>query len=360
MSAGTDVISYTVNNSCGTAVASKTVTINPLPVAGTITGPANVCTGNSIVLADASPGGVWTSSSAGVTIAGGVVTGVAAGTDTIKYTVTNSCGVVHAATTISVNTLPDIGTISGVDTICTGISLPMLDAVTGGVWSISNDHITITGAGMITAVSPGLDTITYARTNTCGTTTTSHAVDVKTGPVAGIVTGGTSICAGAKDTLAGTPLGGSWSSSNANATVTSIATGVIITGVSAGADTIIYTISNECGPAAAVFPITVLGTNVCDSVTGVAPSPSTGSGQAGAVLRVWPNPNQGVFTVILSSNTDEPIQVVVTNLVGEKVREVITTTNKATEIQLNNAAGVYFVTASDKQGNYVAKVVFTQ
>ena len=37
ISAGTSVISYTVSNSCGTVAATTIVTVNPLPIAGSIT-----------------------------------------------------------------------------------------------------------------------------------------------------------------------------------------------------------------------------------------------------------------------------------------------------------------------------------
>jgi hypothetical protein len=55
---------------------------------------------------------------------------------------------------------------------------------------------------------------------------------------------------------------------------------------------------------------------------------------------------------------DEPVQITVTNIVGEKIKELTTLTNKATEIKLNDAAGVYFINASTANGTYVAKVVF--
>ena len=168
-------------------------------------------------------------------------------------------------------------------------------------------------------------------------------------PLAGIITGGASICVGTKDTLTGTPLGGDWSSSNTNATVTTIATGVVISGVSSGADTIIYTLTNECGPTVAVFPILV-----CDMTGVTSPRPSP---EEREMLRVWPNPNEGVFTVMLSSLLDEPVQLVITNIVGEKVKEITTTSNKATELKLNEAAGVYFVSAFTAMGNYVVKVM---
>jgi len=279
VSAGTDIISYTINNSCGAISATKTVTINPLPVAGTIAGPSNVCIGDSIVLADLALGGVWSSitlaASVGSTgsLFGGVVSGVSAGVDTIKYTVTNGCGTAFTSKTVTVNPLPEAGTILGIDSICLGITFPLADTATGGIWNSSNGRISISGAGIINAVSPGADTITYAVTNTCGTATTSYIIAVKTGPVAGVITGGATICSGSKDTLTGSPTGGGWSSSNGNATVTPVANGIVITGVSAGADTIAYTMTNECGGSVAIFPVTVYTIDECDSMTGVTTPP---------------------------------------------------------------------------------------
>src|ERR1035437_7386936 len=56
-SAGTTVITY--NTSGGSATV--TVTVNLLPSA--ITGPTSVCSGSTIVLSNAVPGGIWRCSS---------------------------------------------------------------------------------------------------------------------------------------------------------------------------------------------------------------------------------------------------------------------------------------------------------
>jgi len=109
----------------------------------------------------------------------------------------------------------------------------------------------------------------------------------------------------------------------------------------------------ECSGAGAVLPMTVLAVNQCNERV---PSSSTGSGQAGEVLHIWPNPSDGTFSVLLSSDVDEPVQILISNIVGEKVREVSGVTNKAMEIKLNDAVGVYFINASTAKGNYVRKV----
>jgi hypothetical protein len=90
ISAGTSTISYIT----GTGNATAVVTVNGAPVA-TITGYSTVCVGHTITLAGAPTSGVWTSSTpskATVVLGTGVVTGVATGTDTIKYKVSGACG----------------------------------------------------------------------------------------------------------------------------------------------------------------------------------------------------------------------------------------------------------------------------
>ena len=73
-------------------------------------------------------------------------------------------------------------------------------------------------------------------------------------------------------------------------------------------------------------------------------------------VRVYPNPSRGTFTLDLVTENDEPVMVVVTNIIGKKVKEFTTTTNKITEVQLNTAPGIYLLTASTSNGRYVAKV----
>jgi hypothetical protein len=77
--------------------------VNPLPSAGTITGGTSVCETHTLALSNSVTGGAWTSSSGNATVSGtGVVTGVTAGTATISYTVTNSCGSASATSIITI------------------------------------------------------------------------------------------------------------------------------------------------------------------------------------------------------------------------------------------------------------------
>ena len=105
VASGSATISYTVINSCGPVSATRTLTISPAPAAGTISGAGSVCVGTSAILTPSMGGGVWSAISPNATISAGVVTGVTAGMDTIKYAVTNSCGTAIASFPVQVNSL---------------------------------------------------------------------------------------------------------------------------------------------------------------------------------------------------------------------------------------------------------------
>jgi hypothetical protein len=115
VTAGSATVTYIVTNSCGSDTATKAVTVNPLPVPGTITGPVSLCIGTSSAPLTATvPGGTWSSvpTSTATITSGGIVFGVAGGTATISYSVTNICGIAAATTTATVLTTP-VATLTG-------------------------------------------------------------------------------------------------------------------------------------------------------------------------------------------------------------------------------------------------------
>jgi len=98
LAGGVDTLLYTITNSCGLQGTSRSVvTVNPAPNAGTISGPSSVVIGSSITLTNTGASGAGAWSNAFTTIStvssAGVVRGRAAGLDTIRYRVSNSCGV---------------------------------------------------------------------------------------------------------------------------------------------------------------------------------------------------------------------------------------------------------------------------
>ncbi|PQJ10742.1 hypothetical protein CJD36_012285 [Flavipsychrobacter stenotrophus] len=249
---GIDTIRYTVTNTCGADTATKIVTVNPQPNAGTISGTSTVCVGDAVTLTDAAAGGVWSATNSNTTVTGGVVTGVTTGIDTIRYTVTNTCGADTATKIVTVNPQPNAGTISGTSTVCVGNAITLTDAAAGGVWSATNTNATVTG-GVVTGVTSGIDTIRYIVTNTCGSDTATKLITVNTVPSAGTISGPSAVCTGTTIALTDATTGGVWTATNANATVA----GGVVTGVTTGIDTIRYTVTNTCGADTATKIVTV-------------------------------------------------------------------------------------------------------
>ena len=106
-----DVVSVevTATSGCFATFNSFTITVNPLPVVAPVTGTTTLCAGKTTQLADATPGGAWSSTGTAIATvnASGLVTGVAAGTVNINYTVTNANGCATVSTAaVTVNAVP--------------------------------------------------------------------------------------------------------------------------------------------------------------------------------------------------------------------------------------------------------------
>jgi len=294
ISAGIDTINYSVTNTCGTAAATKTIAVNSLPNAGIITGASTVCVGSSITLNDGVSGGTWSSSNTSATVAGGIVTGVSAGIDTISYSVTSTCGTAATSKTITVNPLPNAGSISGPSSVCVGSSILLTDGAPGGTWSSSNANATVSG-GLVTGVSAGSNVISYTVINTCGSASATHALVVMPLANAGSISGPSSVCVGSAIALTDGVPGGVWSSSNFTA---SIGTSGVVTGVTAGLDTIVYTYTNACGTDATTHLVTVNPLPNAGSIAGpstvcVASSITLTDGVAGGT---WSSSNTALAT----------------------------------------------------------------
>ena len=258
VSAGNSLISYTVSNSCGSNSATRTITVNPLPVAGTISGTSTFCEGTSVTLSETASGGSWSSGSPIIATVNGIgmVTGVSGGTAVISYTVTNSCGTAIASYPVNITPLTTAGTITGSSSACVGFSTTLSDGTLGGTWTINPSSIaTINSSGVVTGVSNGAATVTYTVIGTCNTATTTFPITVGTAPVAGTISGLTSLCEGSSISLIDGVSGGGWSSSDATVAIVN-STGVV-TGTGGGTATISYTVITPCGSAFTTHAVTV-------------------------------------------------------------------------------------------------------
>ena len=302
VAAGMDTVKYTVTNMCGTATVTTTITVNPYPTAGVISGPSVVCPGASITLTETVPGGTWSSGNANATVtaSGGIVTGVTGGTDTISYTISNSCGSVGTYQFMTITPAPNPGVISGPSSVCLGSNITLTETVSGGTWSSVSPSIASISAGTVTGLAAGVDTIKYSVTNVCGTLSASYPVTVVTFPTAGTISGPNAVCVGSDITLLDGISGGTWSASNGTATI--VAPGVV-GGVVIGIDTIVYNVTNACGSANTSTVVTVNPTPVVAAISGasiicVGSSTSLTDATTGGT---WSSSTSSVATVGLSS-----------------------------------------------------------
>ncbi|WP_214225130.1 Ig-like domain-containing protein [Pedobacter sp. B4-66] len=147
-----------------------TIKVNPLPDAGTITGNTGVCVTQTTILSNLISGGTWTSSdiTKATISASGVVTGVAIGPVVITYTVTDPITGCTSFTTknITVNALPNPGTITGNTSLCVNQTILLSNTVSGGIWASSDiTKASINSSGLITGIVAGTTTVTYTVTN---------------------------------------------------------------------------------------------------------------------------------------------------------------------------------------------------
>ncbi|MFI5195687.1 MAG: T9SS type A sorting domain-containing protein [Chitinophagales bacterium] len=362
-SIGTAVISYYLSNACGASIATYTVTVS-MP-ASLITGGDSVGIGATLALSDSATGGMWSCANTAVATVGsvsGIVTGIGTGTTTITYTVTNICGTTSAILALNVGVPPSAGTITGADSVCIGASITLSDNVAGGVWSASNNKASVTGAGVVTGVTTGLDTFYYRVHNAFGTSQVRKIIFVNHLPILKLV-GPNIVGLGGNYFFYGLPVGGTFTASNNHmgefvsyfnallysgtdsAVIASVGSFVV---VNSGRDTITYSYTNSCGTVDSIFVISL-------AAAGVNPI-----GNTNAALNVYPNPNQGEFTLNLSSGITEDVVVTVTNIVGGKVKELTISTNKPTDIKLDQPSGLYFLSAITANGRYTAKITITR
>ncbi|WP_332030810.1 beta strand repeat-containing protein [Kaistella sp.] len=161
----------------GAVFGTLTSTNNPLPAIGG--GVAAVCVGAATpAFTNATPGGTWsiTNGSGAATItSGGVVTGTAAGTVTVIYSL-NGCA---ANRSLTINPLP--AAIAGGSTaVCVGSSTPAFtNATVGGTWSVvpGTGTGTITAGGVLTGTSAGTVTVRYTLASGCYTSSAPITVN---------------------------------------------------------------------------------------------------------------------------------------------------------------------------------------
>ena len=240
---GTATITYSLGGGCE-SVLTVTVITTPLPISG----PATLCAGTTITLADATPGGSWISGSGGLATisSGGVLSGIALGNAPITYSLGTGC---EASTTIFVNA-PNVAAITGSGSGCTGQITGLGDLTAGGTWSSSNPALATVGStGNVNCLSTGAVIISYSTTNVCGTAVATHILAINPTPFIGAISGTVSLCIGGSGTLSDAIPGGVWSSGNTSVAtvVPGTASAGLISGMAAGTTGVYYAVTSGAG-----------------------------------------------------------------------------------------------------------------
>lgn len=380
VSQGTAVISYLFSNACGASFATDTIEVSSTTKA--ISGKDSVGIGATRALTNATKDGKWYSSD--TTIAtidtNGLVTGKDTGVTTITYTVTNICGTSSSYLTMNVGPAPSAGAIYGLggfdSSVCVGATVALFDTAKfgTGTWSSSNDTFAIvSSSGVVTGVKAGTATITYTFENAMGKSTTTIPILVDQAPVISI-TGPLVVSTGGNYFFRALPYSvwnpptpinvGKWTASNnvmgqilsvfAENVTDTAAYGTAFKGLNnvasfvvlnIGVDTLTYSLTNACG------------TSKKEWVVSLSPVGAPQVHELGASLNVFPNPTEGELSINLTTSANEQATVVITNVLGAKVKETTIQSNTASKVKLDVPSGLYFMTVSSPAGTFDSKIV---
>ena len=240
VSAGTVTVSYTVTGVCGSASATRVITVNTVsPAVASITGYYYyLCVGATLPFFDATAGGTWSIGAADAGVASvsaaGVVSGLSAGTARLSYTV----GTSYATAVVTVYPVP--AAITGAGTICQGQATALSDASPGGVWSSSIPSIATVGTtGLVSSTNAGAVPIYY----TFPATGCRATLIVTINPNPAAITGPVKVCMGSSISLSDGTAGGTWSGANMYATVDGLGN---VAGLAAGSVDVTYTLATGC------------------------------------------------------------------------------------------------------------------
>ncbi len=330
ISPGTVVITYSASTGC---YATIVVTVTPNP--GPITGPTSVCTGGTITMSIATPGGTWSSSNTAMATIGsssGVVTGVSTGFTIITYMLPSGCYV-----TQGVKVLPPVAPITGPLSMCVGGSVTLSNATPGGTWSSSNTLVaTVSISGTVNGIAAGTSMIDYTTGSGC-VATAVVTVNPNPGPIAGPTT----VCVGQTITLTNGLSGGTWSSGNTAVATVGITSG-IVTGVSAGFTTITYTLPSGC------FTVTTIKVSPAPCNVGVT-IVEPGS------IEIFPNPAYDELTIMADAVLYRSYAI--TNGIGQVVaRNDIS--SETTKVDIRHlSAGMYYIVVNGAHGPVARKFI---
>ncbi len=206
LSASTYFQCIIICNTSGSAAVSSAVFLNvdPLPVISAISGPGSVCIGSAITLSDTATSGTWAASNGNATITtAGLVTGVATGLDTIRYSATNACGTTTTTQVVMVNPVVTPSVTMSANpgfAVCNGMSVNFTATpVNGGstpsyVWTVNG---TFAGVGAFFTYTPANgDIIAVTLTTSAPCATIASAIASATMTVTSLLVPGVTVANG--------------------------------------------------------------------------------------------------------------------------------------------------------------------
>lgn len=329
---------YTVTGSNGTCTNTATVTtsVNPLPTISA-SDVASICFGASTALT--ASGGTsysWAPGTGLSAVSGASV--IADPSVTTTYTVTGSNGVCSNTATVMVSVTPLPSVIAGGSTtICDNQSTTLTAA--GDVaftWLPAGSLSSAAGASVV--ASPSANTI-YTVTATSGSCTNTATVSVSVNPAPAVITGASATCLGGSTTLSCITPDGTWSASNANATVSPVG---IVTAVAAGDVIIRYTLPSGCYKEH-VFTINEQPTISAGDTVNICAGASASLNATGAGSYNW-YPATGLSSSEGSSITASPAATTTYTVVGNSgpgcVDTTTVTVNVASSFPIGAGANV--------------------
>ena len=227
-----------------------------------IIGPHTICTmdsgrGSSLALIDSVRGGIWSTSNPSIlsiydtsstaSVSQVVLFSFTPGTATITYTVGSSY-VTH--TVIAGNNTPTL--VSGSTHLCIGDTTVLVSSESSGTWCAGGILYSDCGpSGMIVALHDGVTFVSHNSYPYCNLTVT-----ITVGVGNDSISGPSIMCVGSTASFTDPVSGGTWSSSNAS--IATISSGGLVTGVAAGTAILSYhLIGTSCGPTDATEVITI-------------------------------------------------------------------------------------------------------
>jgi hypothetical protein len=311
-------------------------------------------------------GGVWAGSIPAIATVSstGAVTGVAAGTIMVSYSI-GGC-VATRVITVTAGPAPIVGSSS----LCIGASTTLTDAVAGGTWTSGTPSVATVGmsTGVVTGVSAGVVMISY----TVGACTTTKKINVSacSGSLDGEITGGEG-----KGTASGVPVTGmlvSLKDATDNSTVAQAytdASGLYsFTGIADGAYYIYPEKAGYTTTPSSTFPIgasvhlTHVNFRVHEGSKTIIPGPTDIDQLPGSIaINIAPNPTSGHLNIGWEGQVIGNATVTITDLAGRTLNQsVINSTATAGVVQIDLSGlkdGIYLVQIRSAGVNYNSQIL---